>query len=147
MPKLPPNIEEFNTIAGLIFAQLYQAFPILVDLIDRQAVAKAMGVGADLATHKLPSGRSFADVFVHTISWLNAEDYIKAAGGHPAERVTLSTKGLAAMNAVPPGLEHSLGSELTKAAGDHSAPGVATRVAEIMGAFAGSFTKSFTGER
>jgi hypothetical protein len=44
MAALPPNIVEFNTIAGLIFAQLYKVFPIVVDRIDREAIATAMGV-------------------------------------------------------------------------------------------------------
>jgi hypothetical protein len=34
MPKRPPNIEEFNIIAGMIFAQLYKAFPIRVESIQ-----------------------------------------------------------------------------------------------------------------
>jgi hypothetical protein len=29
---LPDNITEFNTIAGSIFAQLYQAFPVRIDI-------------------------------------------------------------------------------------------------------------------
>jgi len=103
MSEVPSNIQEFNTIAGLIFAQLYLAFPILVD-IDRPgiAIAMAMGVvGDDWSKDKLPSGRSFSDMLGHTISWLAAEDYTRAAGGHSAERVTLTSKKLAAMNAVP----------------------------------------------
>jgi hypothetical protein len=31
MAELPPNIQEFNMITGLIFDQLYQAFPKMVD--------------------------------------------------------------------------------------------------------------------
>jgi len=40
----PANITEFNTIAGLIFAQLYAHFPVVIDP-DRQAIANSFGVG------------------------------------------------------------------------------------------------------
>jgi hypothetical protein len=146
VPDIPSNMEEFNTIAGLIFAQLYKAFPVRIDLLDRPAIAKSMGISGDWTVHKLPSGRTFANVLAHTISWLTVENYINSSGGHPAAQVALSSKGLVAMNAVPPGLKQSLGSELTKAVGDGSTPGVATKIAEVMGAFAGSFTKSFTAD-
>jgi hypothetical protein len=43
------------------------------------------------------------------------EGYIKAFGGHPAKRVMLTEKGLAAMKAVPAGLKDSLAAELRKA--------------------------------
>jgi hypothetical protein len=41
MAETPPNIDEFNQIAALVFAQLYRAFPVVVD-IDREAIE---GVG------------------------------------------------------------------------------------------------------
>ena len=52
-PEVPANIVEFNIIVGLIFAQLYEAFPVVVDLIDRDGIAKAMGVTGDWPSHKL----------------------------------------------------------------------------------------------
>lgn len=39
-PGLPANIEEFNKAAGLVFAQLYAAFPEHID-IDQVAIASA----------------------------------------------------------------------------------------------------------
>jgi hypothetical protein len=41
MSTVPLNIQEFNTITGLIFAQLYKAFPG-AENIDRAGIAKAM---------------------------------------------------------------------------------------------------------
>src|SRR6185437_10842875 len=38
----PANITEFNTIAGLIFAQLYAHFPVVIDP-DRLAIANSFG--------------------------------------------------------------------------------------------------------
>jgi hypothetical protein len=68
---LPQNIEEFNAIAGLAFAQLYKEFPVRID-ISREAIADAMGVSSDL----LPSGRSFSQIVTFTLSWLQDEGYI-----------------------------------------------------------------------
>jgi hypothetical protein len=143
MSEAPSNIQEFNTIAGLIFAQLYRAFPVLVD-IDRPGIATAMGVvGDDWSKHKLPSGRSFSDMLAYTISWLTAEEYTRAAGGHPAERVTLTSKGLAAMSAIPSGLKQTLGTELSKATEQGSTSNLAG-IGDLIGGFFGGFTKSMS---
>ena len=145
MADLPANIEEFNTIAGLVFAQLYKAFPVRLDLLDRQAIASAMGIDpSNWPLHPLPSGQTFGTMMAYTLSWLVNEGYINAAGAHPAERVTLSEKGLVALNAMPSGLKQSIGAKLTEVAADTSSPGVASKIAEIMGSFAGSFTRSYT---
>jgi hypothetical protein len=145
LSDLPANIEEFNTIAGLIFAQLYKAFPVRLDLLDRQAIATAMGVpGTNWGAHILPSGQSFSTMLAYTLSWLVDQGYVSAPGAHPAERITLSEKGLAALNAIPSGLKQTIGSKLTEAAADTSSPGVANKIAELMGSFAGSFTRSYT---
>jgi hypothetical protein len=65
-------------------------------------------------------------------------------GAHPGERVTLSEKGLPAMNAVPSGLKQSIGSKLTEVAADTSSPNVASKIADVVGSFLGSFTRSYT---
>ncbi len=141
MPSVPSNIEEFNKIAGLIFAQLYRAFPITED-IDRNAIAKAFDVSeGNWANHKLPSGRSFNDLLAHTIGWLRAEEYTKAFGSHPAERVVLTTKGLMAMNAVPAGLKETVGSELRKVAERSSGPDLG-RIGDLAGGVIGGIWKS-----
>jgi hypothetical protein len=143
MSDVPLNIQEFNTIAGLIFAQLYKAFPG-IENIDRDGIARAMGVeGLDWSAHKLSSGRSFGEVLSFTIGWLNAEGFTRAYGTHPAERVSLTTKGLAAMSGVPSGLKEKLGVELTKAA--EQAPTSKRDLAaigELIGGFFGGITKS-----
>jgi hypothetical protein len=112
----PPNIQEFNTIAGLIFAQLYKAFPV-VENIDREGIAKAMrveGSSGDWSAHRLRSGRSFSEALSFTILWLKDEGYTRAYGTMPSERVTLTTRGLMAMNAAPSSLKEKVGVELTK---------------------------------
>lgn len=137
----PSNIQEFNTIAGLIFAQLYRNFPVVVN-IDQAGIAKAIGAAAnDWSSHKLPSGRTAAEMIAYTNSWLVAEDYIRCAGAHPAERVTLSTKGLAAMNAVPVGLKQTIGTTLSTAVeGSNHA-----KIGDLIGGIFGGFTKSMAG--
>jgi hypothetical protein len=83
---MPDNIDEFNQIAALIFAQLYREFPVVVD-VDRGAIAKALGVSeGDWGNHMLPSGRSFNDVLSGTIGWLKADNYTMAFGAAPSQR-------------------------------------------------------------
>lgn len=96
-PKLetPANVQEFNVIAGLIFAQLYTVFPG-VQNIDRDSIAKAMGVsGTDWGNHKLPSGQSFGEMMGWTNAWLAHEGYIRALGGHAAIASAMSVSAFA----------------------------------------------------
>jgi hypothetical protein len=134
----PPNIQEFNTIAGLVFAQLYETFPSRKN-IDYDRVARGMGVeGNDWSAHKLPSGRGLRATISETIDWLNAEEFIRSHGLSPSEQVTLTTKGRAVMNAVPEGLKEKLGVELTKAVDQKSYSGIG----DLIGGILGGFTKS-----
>ena len=143
MSAEPLNIQEFNTITGLIFAQLHKAFPGLEN-IDRAGIAKAMGVaGDDWSKHKLPSGRSFDEVLAYTIGWLKDEQYIRGYDARPSQNVVLTTKGLAATNAVPSGLKESLGTELMKAVEEGSTSNFdLSRIGDLIGGFFGGLTKS-----
>ena len=142
MAEIPSNVAEFNTIAGLIFAQLYPKFPDLVN-IDREAIAKAMGVTeSDWGKHKLESGRSFSAALSLTTAWLEMEGYIKSAGSFPGERAILTTKGLTAMNAIPSGLKQTLGTAVVTAA---AGPIDLSRVGDLVGGIFGGFTKSMGG--
>jgi hypothetical protein len=72
MPETPPNIDDFNKIAALVFAQLYREFPVPID-IDRAGIAKALGVPEkekEWRNFILPSGRSFDAMLNRTIGWL-----------------------------------------------------------------------------
>src|ERR1700739_3360772 len=139
----PPNIADFNTIVGLLFAQLYGAFHVVVDLIDRDGIAKSMGVTGDWSAHRLPSGRTFSEMLAYTIAWLSAQNYTLASGAHPAERVTLTDKGLAALNRMPQGLTGTVGSELVKA---KSEPGRRdwSSIGDLVGGVIGGYQKSIT---
>ena len=142
MAETPPNIDEFNQIAALVFAQLYREFPVVVD-IDRAAIAKVLGVSqGNWGDHMLPSGRSFNDVLSSTIAWLAVEDYTLAAGPHPSSRVVLTTKGLKAMNAVPSPLTETVGTELRKATERASGPVNFSSIGDLIGGVIGGLTKS-----
>jgi hypothetical protein len=142
-PDTPANIQEFNAIAGLIFVQLYRAFPGIED-IDRKGIAKAMGVvGDDWGAHKLSSGRSFSEMMMYTNNWLSHEGYIRFFGSHPAEKVMLTEKGLAAMKAVPTGLTDSLGAELRKAT--ERGTFNASSIGDLVGGVIGGAIKSLSG--
>jgi hypothetical protein len=138
----PLNIQEFNAISGLIFAQLYEAFPQLPD-IDRDRIAKAMGVTEqDWEAHKMPSGQSFNMMLAHTIGWLSREGYIAHYGPHPASRVVLTEKGLVAMSAKPEGLGRTVGTALKEAASGSSWD--LSAIGDLIGGTIGGFVKSAT---
>jgi hypothetical protein len=71
--KLPSSVREFNEITGVIFAQLYAAFP-MIDDIDADAVAKALGhsLAADPRNHQ--SNR------LRMPKWLRRRDAQKSSG-------------------------------------------------------------------
>jgi hypothetical protein len=144
MPEVPANICEFNQIAGLIFAQLYKAFPRIED-VDRNGIAEAMSVpaldGASWENHKLASGHSFNEMLAYTIGWLNDQDYIKAFGSHPSQRVILTDRGFRAMNAVPSALAQSIGSALKNEA-DKGISRDLGKIGDFVGGMFGGFVKS-----
>ena len=45
MVELPPNVAEFNVLAGLILAKLYRSFPVLLQL-EPEEFATEMGISA-----------------------------------------------------------------------------------------------------
>jgi hypothetical protein len=139
---LPQNIEEFNAIAGLAFAQLYKEFPVRID-ISREAIADAMGVSL------LPSGKSFSQIVTFTLSWLQDEGYISrlnAAVYGPWQKLVLSEKGLRALNAAPASLGEPVGSHLRNLSDQLSeGPSRVSQIADAVGSIIGGFTKSISG--
>jgi hypothetical protein len=141
MPETPPNIDDFNKIAALVFAQLYRGFPDKVN-IDRAAIAKALGVEGDWTKFMLPSGRSFHDMLNATVGWLMADEYTIVSGQHPSMQVVLTTKGLRAMNSVPSPLRETVGTELREATETHSGAFDLSRIGVLMGGTIGGLWKS-----
>jgi hypothetical protein len=139
--KLPPNIQEFNEITAVIFAQLYSEHPLTKDL-DIDEVAKVLGRSG---TETLPSGRNFKDVFAHTLSWLIYQGYVYSNGSLPRERVQLTDKALFAMNVVPPSLNKSRGAELVEASKSASSASGREWVGQIISSITEGFTKGMIG--
>jgi hypothetical protein len=141
---VPPNVAEFNAVAGYVFARLYAAFPSPVPRIDRDVIAAAMGVtSSNWGDHVMPSGKSFSDLLGSTIGWLDNQNYMKSVGGTPIENVILTDKGLAALNAIPQGLSGTtIGSSLVTA---NETGRSWTGVGELVGGMIGGFTKSISG--
>lgn len=139
--KLPPNIEEFNEITGIIFAQLYAAHPVGQDL-DIDGIAKQLGRSR---TDTLPSGRTFNEVFAHTLPWLIYEGYIYSNGHIPRERVQLRDKALVAMNVVPPSLGRSRGTELIDATKQASTESGRGKLGEMVTSVVEGITRGVMG--
>ncbi len=137
-PRIPSNIREFNEVTGVIFAQLYAAFPDLVD-INADVVAQALGHSLQ---DKLESGRLFGVVLSLTTGWLASEGFIHPFGDHPRSRVCLTAKALAAMNAVPEKLSGSFGIQITEAAKQGKSEDGKLKLGELVGSLLGSFAGS-----
>jgi hypothetical protein len=138
-PKsLPPNIQEFNEITAVIFAQLYISHPFPKTL-EPDEIASVLGMSR---SDKMPSGRTFGDVFAHTLGWLISQEFVLALGAHARDRDLLTAKALAAMNVVPPALGQSLGAQITEATKEGSSETGKNKMAELIGNFFGGFAAS-----
>lgn len=142
MAQTPPNIDDFNKIAALVFAPLYREFPLPAD-IDIDAIAKALGAPEkDRGNFMLPSGRSFYAMLNKTIGWLYADKYTMALGPGLSKGVVLRTKGLRAMNAVPSPLKETVGTELRRATETKSGAFDLSRIGDLIGGTIGGLWKS-----
>jgi hypothetical protein len=142
-PELPANVDEFNKAAGLILLQLYASFPEPIN-IDHAAIARAFGVDdVSWNAHMLPSGRSLSALLSLTIGWLKMEGYTNAFGPHPAQSALLTEKGLRALNAIPPGLNGTVGTQLKKAVERGSWPDLSS-IGDLVGGMIGGLTKSMS---
>jgi hypothetical protein len=91
--KLPPNIQDFNEIAAVLFGMLYSSFPAPTSIFA-DLVAQALGLEDRQAR----------------MSWLLREEFISE--GRSLEKLVLTTKGIAALNSLifllPPSVDASL---------------------------------------
>jgi hypothetical protein len=74
----------------------------------------------------------------HTCAWLANQRYTISAGSHPFERLPLTDKGLAALNAVPSNLQVTRGTSLVVARDSRDL----TSIGDLIGGIFGGFTKS-----
>lgn len=152
----PKRIDHFNTMVGLIFAQLYDNFPLPIYL-DEAAIADAMDVPkqeVDVGMLRkqynfgqLSSGDNFYPVLSGARIWLRDEGFIRARGELASIDLVLTSKALTVMNATPIGLSssESLGSQLSSAAkgADKSAGNAA--IGDLVGQVIGGVTKGLFG--
>jgi len=135
--------KEFATISGLILANVHASHPIRINL-DMNEAMYAMGV--DSPTDALPSGLMFKEMFRATLDWLLQEQFVHTSGG--AQNLTLTTKGLAAMNAVPKNLGPSVAEAIEEAkpgaGSDDGRNRFVSIIGELIGSIAGSLTKSLS---
>jgi len=129
--SVPENIKEFNEITAMILGEIYKSHPH-PKTIDPAEIAKLLGVAT---SDKLPSGRTFNDMFSHTISWLARENFVNDLAAILPHRCILTARTLAAMKA-------DLGPEFADATKEGSSESGKTKIAELMGTFFGAFTGS-----
>lgn len=147
------NIDFFNEIAGLVFAQLYEAFPIPIE-IDRVSIAEQMAVemGAPIrgdspvrrvqSFGQLPNGVPFYQMSNATLIWLRDEGFIKARGEWCDRDVCLTSKALAILNATPDFMQQSLGSKITEAVKETGAEARREGISKVVGEILGAAAKS-----
>jgi hypothetical protein len=138
------NIREFSIVAGLILDDLLETHPIRKD-IDPDSIMNAMGIKQH--TDKLESGRMFKEMFGGTLQWLVQEDFVNSTGVSPRQRAGLTTKAMAALNAMPANLGgKSIADSISDAKADATTSEgrnkLATIVGDLIGSAAGSFAKS-----
>jgi hypothetical protein len=136
---LPPNIDEFNQIVAVVFAKLYIAHPVPKTL-EVAEIAEVLGVSP---TATLGSGRSFDEIFEHTMRWLLDQHYTHSYACHARERAVLTDKALFVMNAVPSNLDQrTRGSELVEATQQANSESGRRKLGELTGALFGAMLKA-----
>lgn len=150
----PQNIQEFNQIAVVIFAQLYIAHPV-PKTVD---VAEVAALFEMTPTTVLPSGRSFNEVFTSTVWWLHEQGYTFTRGSVGVGAMTLSDKTFYAMNVMPPALQGPSGAGLSSPttptgntgmalvqATEQATQGRTKQLVDLAGTLIGSIIKSTLG--
>ncbi|HEV7345793.1 MAG TPA: hypothetical protein VGN60_09215 [Devosia sp.] len=143
------NIETFNTLVGLIFGQLYEAFPVPVGL-NTDEIAQTLGVqgytvreiltGRDIVAEwgELMDGSAFWSFYSSALSWLCEEGLIRQV--EPYEYV-LTSAALTALNARPDALKEPLGRRLAGAAGSAASEAGRAAIGEVVGQVIGGVFK------
>jgi len=115
------NIERFDQLTGRIFAELYEAFPMTVDLID-EAFTDAIVVDPIESEEGIDQFMVRGEFFSATVLWLIKSGYISlyeeaSKANNMFLGCTLTAKALEALKATPSTLSgESIGSSLQAAA-------------------------------
>lgn len=94
------NIQLFDEITAKLFANLYESFPLPADI-------NCLSVTGCHEVDECGRISREAGICVHTLRWLGDEGFINVGQmyQHGGGGIVLTSKGLAALKAVPSGLE------------------------------------------
>jgi hypothetical protein len=119
------NIDRFNEITGLIFGQLYEAFPIpirlrpeLIGIEEREGAVEGLKEAEALC---VAVQSEEVILFKHSVTWLIQAEYLHFRHGDPGSghfnEARLTAKGLEVLNAIPIALtkREPLGEQLVAA--------------------------------
>ncbi|EHD22630.1 MULTISPECIES: hypothetical protein [Brenneria] len=125
------NIEKFNELVGIIFAKLYESFPLKRDLFTDDILGKEF-----LASNSQEIGTSAEDeiFFLDSIDWLLMSGYIvgaRSSGG--CHNVVLTAKGLEVLKAVPQSLNSPLGERIVAAVNAEGRKALSSLVSQALG--------------
>lgn len=152
--RMEKNFDAFNQVIGLVFDQLYRAFPVAIE-VDYGQIATKLDIS--ISPYKPPSGfisprsevygeilpgtemESFVD---EAISFLEAEGFLQRQGKFAFR---LSAKALTLLNAPLSGLEQSAGTriiEISKQVGNEAGRAA---MSEVIGQLIGAAARGFAG--
>lgn len=130
------NIERFNVLVGVIFAKLYESFPVPVELSVQDFVEQLVD-DSELSDESEYIRGGYGKFFTSTIVWLGDHGYLirgSTIGVGTVRGCVLTGSTLEILNAIPANLKvkgPSLGDQLVAAAKD-SAKG---KVKDLAGEF------------
>lgn len=117
------NIERFNVLVGVIFAKLYETFPVPVELSVQDFVEQLVDDSELTDDSEYLSG-GYCKFFTSTIAWLGDHGYLirgSTLGAGTVRGCVLTASTLEILNAMPANLENkgpSLGDQLISATKD-----------------------------
>lgn len=151
----PKNIELFNQLVGLIFADLYEHFPLPIGTLNAVRYAKNFGIEV-----KELNGEPFFDrdtipdtdvkfsfLFSSTKTWLFDEGFIAGDNAYQPDLrwAVLTSKALLALNMMPASLKKPLGEELKDALKDAGTEAGKAAIGETVGRIIGAVAGGFIG--
>ena len=129
------NIEQFNEITGIVFAYLYESFPVARDLtIDDFTHENVSDYYVRSSLHSGLSLGGHARMVQQTIQWLVIEGYLRtklqSSGGFRG--CVLTSKGLETLNLIPDSLDSSIGEKLVTAVKEESKTAVRSLIQKAL---------------
>ncbi|PIA66331.1 hypothetical protein CDR19_25370 [Ectopseudomonas toyotomiensis] len=139
------NIQKFDHLAGKIFADLYESFPVprgimLTDYISTVFEVSPPSEDANMGVEAIAA----LDFYQHTMDWLEKAGFIEVLSRNLMGEieVVLTVRGLESLKLVPDSLTGtSLGEQLTEAA----KAGVLDQIRELTGKVIGAGVSMGTG--